>query len=188
LFLATGILLVALGLSAGAWTWYPVVQGELTYQQGVKTQDPNLEMTPVDDQFGIVIPKIGANEKVIENTNPWNEAEYNQALELGVAHARGSATPDMSDHVFLFAHSSVDAWLSTRYNPVFYLVGKLDIGDEIRVYYKGNVYPYQVSEKKLVSAKQVDVLGRGENKLSLMTCWPPGTDLRRLIVTAVPQK
>ncbi|KXK08750.1 MAG: Sortase family protein [Microgenomates bacterium OLB22] len=71
---------------------------------------------------------------------------------------------------------------------MFYLLYKLEPEDEINVYYKGQRFKYRVTEKKVVSPKDVHYLTRKttEETLTLQTCWPPGTILQRLLVFATP--
>ena len=59
-------------------------------------------------------------------------------------------------------------------------------GDEIFVYYQNQKYTYLVNEVKTVDSQKTDYLNRnfGQHQLTLMTCWPPGTTLKRLLVTA----
>jgi sortase A len=151
----------------------------------VKSHDA---LIPVNEDFGIVIPKIGANEMVHKDID-WKDGNiYQRALQTGVAHAKGTSTPDKSGNVFLFSHSGIDFYEATRYNAVFYLLGKLDQEDEIFVFYEGKKYVYRVTEKKLVNPEEVDYLTAETPKqqLTLMTCWPAGTTFQRLIVLAEP--
>ena len=61
------------------------------------------------------------------------------------------------------------------------------VGDKIVVYYKQDKYLYEVDEIKIVLPEDVSVLKQTpQNKLTLITCTPVGTNLKRLIVTAVP--
>jgi len=103
-----------------------------------------------------------------------------------VAHAKGSALPDERGNVFIFAHSSDTPLNITRYNAVFYLIGKLKTGDEIIVYFQYSRYVYEVVDKKIVPPEVVDdALRYLEGKtLTLQTCHPPGTTINRLLVIA----
>jgi sortase A len=143
-------------------------------------------LTPVDPNFSIVIPKIAANAKILANVDSTDEKIYLPALQKGVAHAQGTAFPGEGGHVFLFAHSTDYFWNVGAYNAVFYLLGKLEKGDEVNIFYKGQRYVYKVIDKKIVDPKQVEYLTRKSNKefLTLQTCWPPGTTLKRLLVFA----
>jgi Sortase (surface protein transpeptidase) len=56
----------------------------------------------------------------------------------------------------------------------------------VNIFYKGQRFVYKVIGKKIVDPKQVEYLTRKSNKefLTLQTCWPPGTTLKRLLVFA----
>ncbi len=145
-------------------------------------------LIPKDENFSIVIPKIAANSNVIPNVNAADEREYLKALKKGVAHANGTAFPGEGGHIFLFAHSTDYIWNVGTYNAVFYLLYKLEAGDEVYLVYKGRKYVYKVIGKKIVNPEEVEYLTRKTNKefLTLQTCWPPGTTWKRLLVFAEP--
>ncbi len=181
IFIRIGIGLVALGLTILFFTFIPIIFQEVRYQ----VRQPQ-EIEPIDRDFGIVIPKLGANAHVIANVDPYNARAYQVALTKGVAHARGTSVPGATGNMFLFAHSSEDFYNAVRYNSIFYLLTKLEAGDEIILYYKEVKFTYVVKEKKFVDPKDVSYLelGSGESTLTLMTCWPPGTTIKRLLVFA----
>lgn len=145
-----------------------------------------LGITPIDANFGIVIPKIGANAKVIADVDPGDEKVYLEALKGGVAHAKESNYPGEIGNTFLFAHSVGNFWEINRWNAVFYLLRELEPGDEIDIFYKGKRYIYIVYDKKIVDPTDVGYLYAQANfaQLTLQTCWPPGTTLKRLLVFA----
>lgn len=144
-------------------------------------------LVPEDPSFSIVVPKIGANARVIPNVDASNEREYLDVLKRGVAHALGTAFPGEGGHVFLFAHSTDYFWNVGTYNAIFYLLGKLEKNDEVNVFYKGQRYVYRVVDTKIVDPSEVEYLTRKTNKefLTLQTCWPLGTTFKRLLVFAV---
>lgn len=179
-----GSCLIALSLVIFLYTFYPVIGAEVAYT--VRSATPVKSVPPVDDQFGIVIPKLGANSRIIANVNPYDSAVYQQALTQGVAHAAGTVFPGAIGNVFLFSHSSVNFYEANRYNSIFYLLYKLEAGDEIKLYYKGDTFVYRVTEKTIVDPKNVSYLTKQTTKkiVTLMTCWPPGTTAKRLLVIA----
>lgn len=183
LLLRSGVVLIAAGLTILFLTFIPILFQEIKYNVRVIQKT---ELTPVDRDFGIVIPKLGANAHVIANVDPYDSRTYQQALTKGVAHARGTAVPGAMGNIFLFAHSSEDFYNAMRYNSVFYLLNKMETNDEIDLYYKNIKYTYTVTGKKLVNAKDVSYLENGakESTLTLMTCWPPGTNVERLLIFA----
>src|SRR3989344_9647924 len=141
---------------------------------------------PEDPNFSVVIPKIGANAKVLPNINAADSSIYLQALQKGVAHTLGTAFPGEKGHIFLFAHSTDYFWNIGNYNAVFYLLYKLEKNDELNLVYKGKRYIYKVIESQIVDPAQVEYIRRKSNKefLTLETCWPPGATLKRLLVFA----
>lgn len=143
-------------------------------------------LVPVDEDFGIVIPKIEANAKIVPNVDAENPAVYQRALTQGVAQAAGSSYPDEEGNIFIFAHSGQDLLQANRYNAVFYLLDKMEEGDEIDIFYQKQKYLYHVTGRYIVAPEEVSYMDDvpGKNTLTLMTCWPGGTTWKRLIVRA----
>ena len=197
IFLWLGIVVSTIAVVLFLLIYYPVILAELSYlysnkgknvavvSQNEKAKNKNV-IVPRDEDFGIVIPKINANAKVIKDVNPLNSSEYQWALTKGVAHAKGSVYPGKFGNVFLFSHSSVDFYEAARYNSVFYLLSKLEKGDDIYIFYNKAKIKYTVTGKKIVGANAVSYLQNtpGKHQLTLMTCWPPGTTLNRLLIIA----
>lgn len=178
-------------------TTYTLNPSQSESRQGVVTKlltkDPNVRLlTPVDTVFSVIIPRIGASARVIPDVDPGEESEYLEALNQGVAHAAGTGYPggrEGNRNVYLFAHSTDYFFRVPQYNAIFYLLKELESGDEIDVFYQGKRYIYAVTEKKIVGAKEVSYLTTptSEEQLTLQTCWPPGTTLKRLLVIAKPR-
>ncbi|MFZ5424979.1 MAG: sortase [Patescibacteria group bacterium] len=198
LALLFGLILVGVSIACIFVVFYPVLKEEFRYNFEKRYVDPKVLLTnpsikvpgyivPVDTSFSVVIPKIGANSKVVANVDPYNSNEYQVQLTKGVAHALGTSFPGMPGNTFLFAHSSGNIFEANKYNSIFYLLNKLEYGDEIFVAYFGELYTYKVHTIKVVEAADVEYL-KDENSdksmLTLMTCWPAGTTLKRLIVQA----
>ncbi len=198
----TGIALIAISVIVLLSIFYPVLRAELAYlfakHKNVKVVGKSESMVsasgpsefqilkPVDENFGIVIPKIEANAKVIPNVDPQNPAAYQRALTQGVAQALGTKYPGEEGNIFIFAHSGQDFLEANRYNAVFYLLSKLETGDEIFIFYQTKKYRYTVTEKKTAAPSEAQYMDDtpGKYTLTLMTCWPGGTTWKRLIVRA----
>lgn len=178
--------LLAVGLAILLLTFGPLATQELRYTAHVISK----EIVPIDKNFGIVIPRLGANAHVIANVDPFDSRAYQYALTKGVAHARGTSVPGAKGNVFLFAHSSENFYEALQYNSVFYLLPKLANGDLIFLYYNKVKFTYVVTDKKFVDPKNVSYLqSKGDSQtLTLMTCWPPGTNHQRLLVFAELKK
>lgn len=148
-------------------------------------------LTPVSTDFSVVIPKIGANARIIPDVDTSDPTKYLEALQQGVAHAAGTGYPGVSSfnrNIYLFAHSTQFVWDIARYNAVFYLLKELDQGDEIDLFFEGKRFVYRVSEKKIIDPNNVSVLTTPstEEQVILQTCFPPGTTVQRLLVIAKP--
>jgi LPXTG-site transpeptidase (sortase) family protein len=73
-----------------------------------------------------------------------------------------------------------------RYNAVFYLLHKLEVGDKIEIVYQGTLYKYSVEKKEILTAHDLKYFDPGvrEERLVLQTCYPPGTAWKRMVVVA----
>lgn len=195
-----GILLLLSGLTVLMLTFYPIISAYLRYyfkpepQKEVRIEAvENIqiyeeeEIVFLDNDFGLYIPNIGANAKVVKNVDPYNEDEYTNALYSGIAHAKGTSTPDKEGNVFLFAHSAVNFYEKRKYNIYFYLLGELKKDDPIYISYEGKIYTYKVLETKKVEPSEVKYLGTysDTDTVTIMTCWPAGMNYKRIIVTAI---
>jgi len=182
LFILAGLLLLLL-------IFRPVLIQEANYRFKKNSLPESIEtITPVSRDFSLIIPKIGINSPVFPKIDSNNEQEYGAVLKKGVAHAKGSSLPDEPGVVFIFGHSTDAFYNLQRDNAVFYSLGKLEKDDPVFIFYQDEKYSYQVTAKEVVSSEAVEerVKKLQGNYLVLQTCYPPGTTLKRLIVTAKP--
>lgn len=192
-----GVFCITSGLLLLIMTFLPVIRNEINYSLTKSTEvtvvDSRTTTTPLesdvivvsDENLGLVIPKIRANASIVSNVDPNNPDIYQNALTKGIAHALGTPLPSQGGNTFLFSHSSSNFFEASRYNSIFYLLSKLASGDQIYIYEASLRYEYVVKDVKVVNSNEVEYLDDREDvDLTLMTCWPAGTDLKRLIVTA----
>lgn len=147
---------------------------------------------PSTNSYVIKIPKINAAAPIISEVNPWVETEYKDALEQGVAQAKGSQYPGERGAIFLFAHSSQPPWKLTYLNTAFLRLGELKTNDEVIIDRDNKEYRYIVTDKREVWPTEVNYLKDIESTynnseqqvLILQTCTPLGTSLKRLLVFA----
>jgi sortase A len=199
-------ILIISGIILSFFTFYPYIKQEIWYwwhshhsekivatvetKQTPKKTLPPLGVAPVDTNFGIVIEKIDVNAPIVANVDPANYHEYIAALAKGVAQAKGTAVPGSTksdnNNVFLFAHSAINVFEAKKYNSVFYLLRKLEVGDRVTTFYQNKRYDYIVTSNQVVEATDTKYLSQASKDpiLTLQTCDPPGSSLHRLIVTA----
>lgn len=159
--------------------------------QAILSQSKQQVLIPVDTDFSIVIPKIGANARVIPNVDATNPDEYLPALMKGVAHTKGTVFPGMKGNIYLFAHSTDNFWDVGRYNAIFYLLKDVSAGDEVSLFFENVRHNYIVYQTKIVDPDEVSYLihsqQTGKEQLILQSCWPPGTTWKRILVIAQPK-
>lgn len=140
---------------------------------------------PKIKEFGLAIGKLNILVPVVKDVDGNNKKLYNESLQNGVAHYKGTALPGEKGNIFIFGHSS--ATVKGDYWEIFAPLNDLEENDEVVVYYENNEHKYKVKEKKIVEATDLSVLDKGKAEiLTLMTCWPVGTKEKRLVIKAEP--
>lgn len=194
-----GLLLVALASLGALIIFFPVLTKEISYLFSKPDKNAHVASSELDSMrffneddviiakdplFSVIIPKIGANSKVISDVDSQDSKVYQVALTKGVAHAKGTAYPGETGNSFYFAHSSDNFYNANRYNSVFYLLSKMEKGDLFYLVYKNWVYKYVVTETSIVKPDEVGYLENKTDKkmATLMTCWPAGTTINRLVI------
>ncbi len=153
------------------------------------TPSSSVSVSPLYQDFHLLIPKLNLNAPVIADVDGTDKDAYFKALEGGVAHFKSTAKPGEGSNIFIFGHSSFYWYKPGDYKEIFKTLPDLTVGDEISLWYNSKEYRYKVTETKEVQPTEVDVLqGTKQEQVTLMTCVPPGTTLRRLIVIATPSQ
>lgn len=191
-----GYAMVAVSLIFFAALTFPFIAGALPSKTQVLPQIPKVDFVSAyevktanenkkDNTFKILIPKIDLVSDIIYNVDVASDEIYNQKLKAGIAHANGSYFPgEKGGPVFLFAHSTSSIANIIAYNAKFFNLKDLKVGDGIKINFRGKIYQYIVTDEKVVEATDVESVRKTSADLILMTCWPLGTDWKRLMVFA----
>lgn len=141
--------------------------------------------TPETSDPTIYIPKIGSQSPIIFGGSGTYDIEEN--LKKGTAHYALSAKPGQNGNTVIFGHSSGMPWDPGNYKFIFTLLDKLVPNDRIIIDYDGVRYIYRVTGTRIVKPDDISVLDQltKENKLTLITCTPVGSNSKRLVVDAV---
>lgn len=152
----------------------------------------NFEIAPTDNR--IVIGKIGKNVPIIDLSDEklkngdydGLEKDIQNSLLNGIVHYPGTVEPGQTGNAFFTGHSSNYVWINSKYNDVLALLEELVVGDKVTLYWKGKKYVYQAYDIKVVNPKETWVLQQSGNEypsiMTLMTCTPVGTSLKRLVI------
>jgi len=131
------------------------------------------------DEYLLSIPKLG-----IENARVKFGGD---SLKKNLVHYPGTALPGEFGNALIFGHSVLPAFYNPKdYKTIFSTIPTLEKGDTIHVLYDGVEYIYEVYEYVEVKPEEIKVLEQRFDRriMSLITCVPPGTYLRRGIVRA----
>ena len=200
----SGNFIVLMTIGCFCYLYWPLINSIAIYNKNVNTgTNTNIEKNiivepkkeiekPAEvlvEEFSINIPRIVAWAKVQKDVSPFDKKEYLPILEQNlIAQAKGTGLPgEIGKTIYLFAHSTNQGPRMVRNNSVFYLLGKLKENNRIFINYNGKVYIYKVYKQKVVNASEVEYLNykeEGKEILILQTCWPLGTDWKRLLVFA----
>lgn len=130
------------------------------------------------ENFYVTIPKLGIKKAVAKV----DSLDFYKNL----SHFPGTALPGEVGNVFITGHSVLPQFAKPEdYNTIFTKLPDLDVGDIVDIDFEENKYRYVVQYKKVVNPKDLSVLkpiSRGAKNLTLMTCVPPGTSLKRMVV------
>lgn len=154
----------------------------------IATPTPTTTPIPVIPEYSIEIPKIQAKADIITDVDPYDRNLYLNVLKKNVV--AQSSTSNMAgggngSSSYIFAHSTEQGINMVRKNAVFYLIGQLKNGDEVIINHNQRLYKYAVYKQLVVNASQTEYLLYSEpdkEVLILQTCWPIGTDWKRLLV------
>jgi len=193
-FFYSGTFLFLVAISYFCYLYWPLAKSIIVYNTNKNTTKTEIVETKKEtnvsiEEFSITIPKINAFAKIEKNVSPFDKKEYLPILEKDlVAHAKDTSLPGQQNKaIYLFAHSTSQGIQMVRKNSVFYLLGELKNDDQIFINYNGELYKYKVYNQKVVNASEIEYLNykeEGKEILILQTCWPLGTDWKRLLIFA----
>lgn len=133
----------------------------------------------------VIIPKINVEIPVDYSQTSTDETVIENALEDGVVHYPTTTLPGQDGNAAFFGHSSNNIFSPGKYKFAFVLLHELVPGDTFYLTKDGRVYVYKVFSKTIVEPNQVSVLDPvpgHKATATLITCDPPGTSWRRLVV------
>jgi LPXTG-site transpeptidase (sortase) family protein len=117
--------------------------------------------------FSLSIPGIGVDipvEEALVRGDTWDFSPFTHQA----AHLQLTALPGQGSNVVVGAHYELAGF---QPGPFIHL-DRLTIGDQITVEFQGRIYLYEVSQTRLVSPSDIEVVyGTPEETLTLLTCY-----------------
>ena len=104
---------------------------------------------------------------------------------------QGTGIPGKNGNAVIFGHSTLPQLFNPKdYKTIFANVYKLKNGDVIYAMINGVTYTYKIFKITVVDPENSSALVQDYDNsyLTLVTCTPPGTTWKRLIVKAVLQE
>jgi LPXTG-site transpeptidase (sortase) family protein len=135
----------------------------------------------------IEIPKIGISAPIIFFSIPTEDKVVHDSLDFGTVHYPSSVFPGENGQTIILGHSAPANWPKIKYDWVFTDLNSLVSKDEINIYFKGEKHVYYVKDKVFLDKGEElpeESYAPNENILVLLSCWPPGKDIKRIAVIA----
>lgn len=149
-----------------ATTWFP------KENVGTTTKEPDIIYT-------LTIPKLGIENATVRNDHT--------DLKKTLIHYPGTAMPGDLGNTVIFGHSVLPQFFNPKnYTSIFSTLHTLVKGDEITISDGGATYTYKIVDMYEVKPENLSPLAQtyDNHRLTLITCTPPGTYLKRLIIKA----
>ncbi|MFA6973606.1 MAG: sortase [Parcubacteria group bacterium] len=144
---------------------------------------PSVEITIA--KIDVVAPMVWSNNEL--------EKDMLADLEKGLSHFSKTAAPGQNGNMIVSGHSSNYVWAKGDYNHIFKNLNDLEKGDFVTVktsQKNGRIitYRYQITDKFITAPNDAEIFEGATNPvLTLSTCWPLGTTLKRVIIKAALQ-
>jgi sortase A len=199
---------VFIGLIILSWVAWPILSFELFYNSksesvitpladdyvssvqakeeidytNAKNWFPQKVMKAIDspvDTYLLSIPKLRINDAIVRIGT--------DDLAKNLIHFGGSGLPGQPGNAVVFGHSVLPMFYNPKnYLTIFSLLPTLKEKDDLYVRFDGVNYRYQIDNLKVTSPEDVSGLEQkfDDSYMTMVTCVPPGTYLKRLWVNA----
>lgn len=133
--------------------------------------------------YFLTIQKLGITDATVSTTDT-NLAAHLVSLS-------GTGTPPDKGNTVIFGHSTLpQLYEANNYKTIFANLYKMQLGDTFQVTVNSVVYTYEIFSITVVDPEDTSVLSQqyDDSYITLITCTPPGTIWKRLIIKARLQK
>jgi len=174
-----GILLIIVGLFLISSFVKPYIYlataktpDEMAYPLGREDVVKTVKGGTLKSHGKIFIPAIKMVENLLDGVNRAN-------LDYGISHYSNAPWPGEKGNIVLTGHNFYGQ------SPLFSLLNKVKLNDEVIIHYGGKRYAYEITFMKIIEPSSLEHYENAKiNRLTLITCYPPGYTSKRLIVIA----
>ncbi|MBP9719099.1 MAG: sortase [Candidatus Levybacteria bacterium] len=152
-------------------------------QNWFPTYNANLATKPKATSYTLSIPKLHIKDADVSTID--NE------LDKHLINYGGTALPPDNGNAVIFGHSSLPQLFDPQnYKTIFATAHTLQIGDEIIVTVSDIKYTYKIFSIIIVDPADTAALAQNYDNayLTIVTCTPPGTTWKRLIIKSRIEK
>lgn len=145
--------------------------------------DSSSKNQPKIPYYTISIPKLKINNASVSTR------DNNLAIHL--VNYQGTALPAEPGNAVIFGHSTLPQLYNPNdYKTIFANAYQLKTGDEIYTYINGVTYMYKIFNVSVVEPTDTSIFEQNYDNsyITLVTCTPPGTIWKRLILKAKLEK
>lgn len=133
--------------------------------------------------YTLSIPKLGIKDAAVTTID--NE------LDKHLVNYSGTAIPPEKGNSVIFGHSTLpQLFKPSDYKTIFATLHTLKIGDEFSINVRDVIYAYKIHSITIVDPSNTSIFFQDtdDSHITLVTCTPPGTTWKRLIIKATLQK
>jgi len=135
------------------------------------------------ERYSLSIPKLKIENAEVSTTDT--------DLTKHLINYGGTAIPPNKGTAVVFGHSTLPQLFNPEnYKTIFATLHQLKVGDQIQVNVANISYNYKIINIFIVDPSDISILEQNYNDsyLTLVTCTPPGTTWKRLIIRAKLEK
>jgi len=141
------------------------------------------QVTSALSSYSITIPKLNIKNANVSTTD----------TDIGkhLVHFPGTALPPTKGNAVIFGHSTLPQFFDpTNYKTIFANAHTLKVGDKLSISVENTTYAYKIFSITIVDPEDISYLTQTQDDsyLTIVTCTPPGTIWKRLVIKASIEK
>ena len=212
-----GLGLAFLGLLLGLYTFFPLISWQLYLrpvfasnnfaspipQTTIMTRDSIQSILTSSLQGDDWLPAIHQTGKVGSKLTHYSlsipkvkieNAEVSAVdtdLAVHLVHFPGTALPPNKGNAVVFGHSTLpQLYDPTNYKTIFANIHNLTVDDKLLIKINDAIFTYKITSITIVDAEETSYLAQqsDDSYLTIVTCTPPGTIWKRLIIKSKLEK